>query len=77
MREESPNGGVERRLVGGEGTAMAHLSVGEKAEESGKLHSPSAFIVVGEREGAPVVPHIGDKALAAPWRVLVSPISGL
>jgi hypothetical protein len=56
---------------------MAHLSVGEKAEESGKLHSPSAFIDAGEREGAPMVPHIGDKALAAPWRVLVSPISGL
>jgi hypothetical protein len=30
MCEESPNGGAECRLAGGEGTAVAHLGIGEK-----------------------------------------------
>jgi hypothetical protein len=64
MREESPNGGAKRRLVGGKGMAVAHLGVGEKATERGKLWPSSAFIDGGER-GATVVPHVGDKAPTA------------
>jgi hypothetical protein len=51
MREESPNGGAERRLVDGKGMSVAHLGVGEKATERGKLWPPSAFIDGGERGG--------------------------
>jgi hypothetical protein len=65
MCEELPNGGAERRLASGEGMAVAHLVIGEKAAERGKLRLPSAFIVGGEREGATVVSHVGNKTPAA------------
>jgi hypothetical protein len=65
MRDKSPNGGVERWLAGSDGTAAAHLIIGEKVVEKGKLRLPSAFIARGEREGVTVALHIGDQALAA------------
>jgi hypothetical protein len=65
MREESSNGGVERWLASDEGMVGAHLSIGEKAPQRGKLRPPSAFIVRAEREEVIMVPHVGDKAPAA------------
>jgi hypothetical protein len=44
MHEESPNGGAERRLANGEGTAVAHLGVGKKEVERGKLRLLNAIL---------------------------------
>jgi hypothetical protein len=37
MREESPIGGAERWLAGGEGMAVAHLSIGGKQQKGGSF----------------------------------------
>jgi hypothetical protein len=50
MREESPNGGAERRLASCEGMAVSHLDVGEKAEERGEALAVERFYSWG-REG--------------------------
>jgi hypothetical protein len=55
----------------------AHLGVGEKAVNRGELQLLSAFIARGEGGGATVVPHVDDKAPAAPWCALVSPVPSL
>jgi hypothetical protein len=39
--------GVEQWLASDEGMVAAHLSVGEKAAERGKLQLPSTFIAGG------------------------------
>jgi hypothetical protein len=58
MRKESPNDRVEWRLAGGEGMVAAHLSVGKKSVERGKLQPGTPFIGVGERAEASLVPHV-------------------
>jgi hypothetical protein len=76
MREESPNGGEERRLASGERMAVAHLSIGENAAERGQLRPLSTFIAGVERErgGRPrsrtsVRRHRRLACPAAPWRI--------
>jgi hypothetical protein len=75
MREESPNGGEERRLASGEGMVVAHLGIGENAAERGKLRPLSTFIAGGERGGGrprsrtSARRHRRLACPAAPWRV--------
>jgi hypothetical protein len=65
MLKESQNGEAKWWLAGNEGAAVAHLGVGEKLVERGKLWPMSPFIGTGEREEATVVPHVGDDRLTA------------
>jgi hypothetical protein len=58
-REESPNGGAERRLAGSEGIPRC----GENCEKGRKLGPVGCFYTPEEREGC-VVPHVGDRTLA-------------
>jgi hypothetical protein len=37
MQKESPNGGAEQRLAGGEGAAAAHLGIGKKWQKGGSF----------------------------------------
>jgi hypothetical protein len=54
-------------LASGKGAAVAHLGVGGKTVERGKLQLGTPFIGEGEREEVTVVPHVGDKMLATCW----------